>query len=219
LARVALGRLVGGLVVIAGILFLSAGTFRYWQAWLFLAVLFIPISGALVYLLARAPDVLERRLRTREKEQAQGPILAVASLSLLAALIVPGLDRRFGWSDVPVWVVLAACGVILLGYGLFLLVLRENRYAARTIAVEQAQTVIDTSPYAVVRHPMYVAALLIYGAMPLALGSYWGLLPVLGAALGLVARILNEETVLTRDLPGYPAYLRKVRYRLIPGIW
>jgi protein-S-isoprenylcysteine O-methyltransferase Ste14 len=137
----------------------------------------------------------------------------------ILAFILPGLDRRFGWSDVPVPVVLAADLLVLLGYGIVVLAFRENQYASRTVQVEQGQKVIATGPYALVRHPMYLGAMLMYAASPLALGSYWALIPALVIVPILVVRIVNEEQVLERELPGYPEYRQATRYRLLPGIW
>ena len=158
-------------------------------------------------------------MRTREREPEQQRIIALSAPILLLAFLIPGFDHRFGWSNVPVWGVLAADFIVLLGYGLFFLVLRENRYASRVIEVEQEQQVIRSGPYARVRHPMYLGILVFYLASPLALGSYWAMLPALLNIPILVARIRNEESVLVRDLKGYQDYMQQTRYRLIPGIW
>jgi protein-S-isoprenylcysteine O-methyltransferase Ste14 len=219
LAALAFARLVAGVVLLGAILFLTAGTIRYWEAWLYLALLLAFMTVFALYLLRRSPDLLQRRMRSKEPERSQVVIISVAGVALLLAIIIPGLDRRYGWSDVPVWLVIAANAVILLGYLLVIRVMRENHYASRVVEVERGQAVIDSGPYAVVRHPMYVAMLLIYGGTPLALGSYWGLLPVLVMPFILAARIVGEEKTLVRDLPGYEAYRQKVKYRLIPGLW
>jgi protein-S-isoprenylcysteine O-methyltransferase Ste14 len=171
------------------------------------------------YLLKNDPQLLERRMQMREREVAQRRIISLSYLYFLVAFTLPGFDQRWGWSDVPPLVVIAADLVVMLGYGIFFLVLRENQYAARTIQVEQGQRVISSGPYALVRHPMYLGVTLMYLASPLALGSYWALLPALLIVPILVARIINEEQVLERDLAGYREYKQLTRYRLLPGVW
>jgi protein-S-isoprenylcysteine O-methyltransferase Ste14 len=217
--KLALIRLVGGVIAIAAMFFLPAGTFRYWQAWVYMLILLVPLVIFATYLLLRNPALLERRMRTREMEPEQRKIIALSSTVLLAAFIVPGLDRRFGWSSVPTWLVLVSDAIVLLSYLLFILVLRENEYAGRTVEVEQRQRVITTGPYSLVRHPMYLAILLMNGFSPLALGSAWAMIVVAILPIVLVARIVNEEKVLLRDLDGYADYCKAVRYRLVPGIW
>lgn len=219
LRRMVVGRLLAAVFVFGAMFFLSAGTVLYWEAWVFMAVLFTPMSIFAVYLLKHNPALLERRLRMREKEPQQRIIIAVSSVVLLAIFLLPGFDKRFGWSSVPIWLVIVADVVILLGYLLSVLTLRENEYASRAVEVEQQQRVISTGPYSIVRHPLYLATILMFGFSPLALGSYWGLIPVAFYPPILVARILNEEKVLLRDLDGYADYRKVVRYRLIPGIW
>jgi protein-S-isoprenylcysteine O-methyltransferase Ste14 len=155
----------------------------------------------------------------RERERTQKGVIGLSMIFLLAAFIVPGLDRRWGWSVMPWWVVVAADLLVLLGYAIIFRVFRENQFTSRTIQVEQGQQVISTGPYAAVRHPMYVGVLVFYLASPIALGSWWAFLPTLTFIPILVVRILNEEQVLERDLPGYREYKLKTRYRLLPGIW
>jgi len=212
-------RFVFALLISGLMFFLPAGTFRYWQAWAFIAILFIPMLSVLVYFLRKDPELLERRMRTREKERKQKTIIALGLPVFVVLLLIPGFDRRFGWSGVPPFVVVVADLVILAGYGLFVLVMRENRYASRVIEVEEGQKVISTGPYAVVRHPLYLAGMIIYSFSPLALGSYWALLPALLLIPIYVVRILNEEKDLAENLPGYREYLQRVKFRLIPGIW
>ncbi len=219
LARKVYTRVGLAVPVLWAILFLPAGTLAYWEAWLYLAVLLIPMFVVFGYLLQHDPELLERRVQWREKETTQRHIINLSLLYFLLVFMLPGLDRRWGWSDVSWPVVLAADLVVMLGYSLFILVLRENRYAARTIRVEEGQRVISSGPYAIVRHPMYLGALLMYLASPVALGSYWALGPALLIVPILVARIVNEERVLERDLKGYPEYEQVTKYRLVPGIW
>jgi len=219
LTRTVYVRSVLAVPAIWAILFIPAGTLAYWQAWLYMAILLIPMFFVIRYLLRHDPQLLERRMQSREREIAQQRIIKLSYLYLLVAFMLPGLDKRWGWSAVPPPVVIAADLVVLLGYGLFVLVLRENQYASRTIQVEQEQQVIISGPYSLVRHPMYVGVLLMYLASPLALGSYWALLPALLIIPILVARILNEEKVLERDLEGYPEYQLVTKYRMLPGVW
>jgi len=219
LAATALVRLVAGFAVQSALLVLPAGTLAYWQAWVYLAVLFAPVTFGFIYLLANDPELLERRMRTKEHNAAQGLIVRIGALCYLLVFLIPGVDRRFGWSDVPHTAVLAADGIILLGYGLFLLVLRENRYASRVIEVEQGQHVVTTGPYAVVRHPMYVAVLAIVLATPIALGSWWGVLASAPLVAVIAARIREEERQLVAELAGYDAYRHATKARLIPGLW
>lgn len=208
-----------GALGLALLLFGTAGTIAYWEAWLYLAVLFIPIFVVLVYLTLRDPDLLRRRLQSREARPAQRRIIGGAAYIILLALVIPGFDHRFGWSDLPPAVVLAADGIVLLGYLLFIRVLRENSYAARTITVEAGQQVITTGPYRRIRHPMYSAILLIYLATPLALGSIWGVLPALLLPWILAQRATDEERLLAEELPGYRDYQAITKYRFVPGIW
>ena len=215
----ALIRLVGGVIAIAAMFFLPAGTSRYWQAWVYMLILLVPLFIFAAYLILRNPALLERRMRTREMEPEQRKIIALSSTVLLAAFIIPGFDRRFGWSSVPTWLVLVSDAVVLLSYIMVVWVLVTNEYAGRTVEVEQRQRVITTGPYSFVRHPMYLAVLLMYGFSPLALGSFWAMLVVALLPPVLVARIVNEEKVLLRDLDGYADYRKAVRYRLVPGLW
>jgi protein-S-isoprenylcysteine O-methyltransferase Ste14 len=219
LEKIAAVRLALFLVVLGLMLFCSAGTFHYWQAWTYIAILFLPMLGFVVYYIKKDPELLERRMRTKEKEQKQKWIIRLSIPALIAAFLLPGFDRRYGWSAVPPFLVVIADIIILAGYGLFVLVMRENRCASRVIEVEENQKVVTTGPYAVIRHPMYLAGLIIYLFSPLALGSFWAVLAALPLVFIYVARIRNEETVLAEGLEGYREYLQRVRYRLIPGVW
>jgi len=212
-------RLLVVIPVLLAMFFLPAGTFAYWEAWAYLAILFIPMFFVLTYLLKNEPELLERRMRMREKEAKQKLIIKLSYPYFLLAFLLPGFDKRFEWSNVPVVVVIAADILVLLGYGMIFLVFRENRYASRIIEVEQEQKVISSGPYAIVRHPMYLGVSIMYIFSPLALGSYWAMIPSLLIIPLLVVRIRNEESVLVRELKGYQEYLQKTKYRLFPGIW
>ena len=207
------------IVVFALLFFLTSGTLAYWQAWVFCGVLFVPMLIVLVYLLNKDPKLLERRMRTKEKEAPQSIFIKLSLIIFVIEFIIPGLDFRFGWSFVPISVVIVADILVFIGYSIFFLVLRENSYASRVVEVEQGQKVISTGLYAVVRHPMYLAVLLIYMFAPLALGSFWALIAVIPIPILLVLRILNEEKVLARELSGYEDYTKKVRCRLLPLVW
>ena len=220
LVRTLLVRGLAAIALMALLLFAPAGTVRYWQAWLFLASLLVPAALVVVHYLRTDPEVLERRMRTRERERPQRRLILWAGLPLfLLTFVLPGLDLRFGWSAVPAALVIASDALVVAGYLLFARVLRENRFASRVVEVVEGQRLITTGPYAAVRHPMYVSTLAIYLPSPLALGSYWGLLASIWFVPLLVARIHNEEEVLRRDLPGYEAYARRTRYRLVPFVW
>jgi protein-S-isoprenylcysteine O-methyltransferase Ste14 len=201
------------------ILFLPAGTIHYWQAWVFMATLALPALLVVIHYMKTDPELIERRMRMREKEREQQLLIKFSYPLFLLAFILPGLDHRFGWSIVPLAVALVADGIIFCGYLLFVLVLKENRYASRVVEVARDQPVISTGPYAVVRHPMYVSVLMIYLASPIALGSWWAMAASWWIILVLVRRIRNEEDVLARSLPGYQAYTRSTRFRLLPGVW
>jgi protein-S-isoprenylcysteine O-methyltransferase Ste14 len=212
-------RLIGGSIVIPALLILPAGTVAYWEAWLFSALLLSCLATLAIHLLANDPELLERRLQTTEPDPRQARIVALAGVCFLGLLVVPGFDRRFEWSQVPTTGVIIADLVVVAGVGLFAFVLRENRSASRVVEVRPGQRVVVTGPYAVVRHPMYVAVLLMGLATPMALGSWWALLPALLLIPVLVARIRNEERLLVAELAGYREYTHATPYRLIPGIW
>jgi protein-S-isoprenylcysteine O-methyltransferase Ste14 len=201
------------------IFFVPAGTPDYWEAWVYCAVLLVPFLFVLTYLLRKDPELLARRIRLNEKESAQRRIIRASGLIFFTGFLIPGLDHRFGWSDIPVEAVLAANVLVILGYILVFLVFKENPFASRVVEVEPDQRVISTGPYAMVRHPMYLGTSIMWLATPIALGSYWALPVFLFLPIVLVYRIMNEEEVLLRELPGYREYIQKVKYRLIPGIW
>lgn len=200
-------------------LFVPAWTLDYWQAWAYIGVIFVPAIFILAYFLKKDPEFLERRMRFQEKEKAQKRIINYSLIVFVIGFLLPGLDRHFGWSSIPKEAVIAADIIVFLSYILIFLAFRENRFAARTIGVDKGQTVISSGPYAIVRHPMYVGSILLYTFTPIALGSLYALPIFLLMPLFLVYRILNEEEVLKRELPGYEEYCHKTKYRLIPFVW
>jgi len=202
--------------------FLSAGSFAYWQGWVFLAAFFIPSLAITLYFLKADPKLIQGRLKAgplAEKQTIQKVIQGLASLLFIFLLIMGGLDYRFGWSHLPISLVYLGDGLVILGFFAVFLVFKENSFASSVIRVRQKQKVIATGPYALVRHPMYAGAFGLLAGMPLALGSFWGLIPVAGLCAVIVVRLLEEEKFLGKKLPGYKAYYRKTRYRLIPGLW
>jgi protein-S-isoprenylcysteine O-methyltransferase Ste14 len=207
-------------VVVTGLLlFLPASSFNYWQAWLFMGVLFIPFIFVVLYLIRNNPDLIERRLRFKEKEAGEKTIIKLSQVVFFIGILVPGFDYRFGWSHVPFWLVIAADIVIFLGYMLIFLTFKENSYASRIVEVEKKQKICTTGPYAIIRHPMYAGIIPMYISVPLALGSYYALIffvPTIGVVF---YRIFDEEKILSKNLKGYREYMKKVKYRLIPGIW
>lgn len=205
--------------LLGAMFFLPAGTLNYWEAWLYLILLMSAAFSLTRYLLKNDPALVERRMRTREKASEQKVIIKIANLYFIIMFLLPGFDKRFGWSDTPTWLVLTALALALTGYLIVIRVFRENSYASRIVEVEDDQKVIDTGPYAIVRHPMYSGVTLLYIMTPLALGSYWGMVPALLIIPLLMARILSEEKILSMDLDGYSEYQKKVKYRLIPFIW
>jgi protein-S-isoprenylcysteine O-methyltransferase Ste14 len=219
LRKTILVRFSAGFLVVALMLFIPAGSLDYWQAWVYLGVLFAPLVFVVNYFLKRDPGFLERRMRVREKEPSQHKIQVLGGILFFLGFLIPGLDYRFGWSSVPVPIVLTADAFVFLGYLFIFVVFRENSYASRIVEVEAGQRVITSGPYALVRHPMYLGFIVMFLATPPALGSLWGLPVFLLTPVFLVFRIRNEEEVLARDLPGYAEYSQKVKYRLIPLVW
>ncbi len=219
LMRLVVTRVVMFFVFLGLFLFLPAGTWKFWQAWMWLAMMITLMLVTLRYLLKNDPALLERRMRMRERVGAQQKIIGISFIFLLASFIVPGLDQRYGWSQMPAWMAILADTIVAIGYLMVLWVFKANTYTSRIVEVETGQKVISNGPYAIVRHPMYVGAFLVYAASPLALGSYWAVLPGLMILPVLIFRILDEEKLLLRDFPGYREYTQKVTYRLLPGIW
>jgi len=219
LVAMAAARLLMVVPLLMLLLLLPAGTFDFWQAWVYMALLVTPMVFNIIYLTRRDPGLLERRMNLREQRDQQRRVIAWSLLYFLLIYVIPGLDRRYGWSQVPWVVTVVADVIILLSYILFTWVLRENSYASRVVEVGQEQRVITTGPYALVRHPMYLGVIVLFGLTPLALGSYWGLIPSALLPVLLVGRVRDEEALLLQELPGYREYTEKVRYRLLPGIW
>ncbi|MEN8121977.1 MAG: isoprenylcysteine carboxylmethyltransferase family protein [Bacteroidota bacterium] len=219
LKRTIVKRFILFVAIMAAMFFIPAGTINFWQAWVYLAVLTIPMVFVSIYFLRKDPELIDRRMRTKEKEDKQKNIMRWSTLYFLIAFLTPGFDFRFGWSSVPTELIIIADVVVLLGYLLFFLVLKENSFASRVVEVEKNQKLISTGPYAFVRHPMYSAVLIMYLLTPLALGSYIALTLSLLLIFLIVARIRNEEKVLTKDLEGYNEYKQKVKYRIIPWVW
>ena len=219
LIRMVFVRILVTILVLFALFFLPAGTFAYWEAWVYLSILFVPMLFFAIYLLKNDPELLARRMKMREKEAEQQLIIKLSYIPFVFAFLLPGFDKRLGWSNAFVGAVVISDILVLLGFGIVFLAFRENRYASRIIEVEKGQTVISSGPYAMVRHPMYAGLLPLYTLSPLALGSYWAIIPAILIIPFIVARIRNEERVLTRELPGYQEYMQKTRYRLIPGMW
>jgi len=218
----AIGWLLVLLVVMGAVLFVSAWTFNYWQAWVFLSVFGLSSLAVTVYLMKNDPKLLERRMHggpTAEKELSQKIIMSAASIGFAAILIVPALDHRWHWSAVPPYAVIAGNVLIVLGWTIILFVFRENTFTSATIEVVADQRVVSTGPYAVVRHPMYSGSLLYFLGIPIALGSWWGLLVGILMMPVFVFRLFDEEKLLARNLPGYSEYMDRVKYRLAPFVW
>ena len=219
LAIRALIKFLIGLLFVGGLLFLPAGGFHYFNGWLFLGLLFVPIFVLGLLLLIKSPDLLEKRLDSKEEEKTQKGVIALSGLSFFLGFAVAGLDFRFGWSRVPLWVVVVASAVLLVSYGLYAEVMRENAYLSRTVKVHEKQTVVDTGLYGIVRHPMYAVTVVLFLSIPLVLGSWWSLICFAHYPVLIVFRIRNEEQVLAKRLEGYTDYQKRVKYRLIPFVW
>ena len=219
LAFRALIKFVFGLILVGALLFLPAGSIEYLNGWLFVGLLFVPILILGVVLLIKAPELLEKRISVKEKQNTQRGVVAVSGLLFVAGFIVAGLDFRFGWSEVPIWVVIVSSAVLLISYALYAEVMRENAYLSRTVEVQENQKVIDTGLYGIVRHPMYAVTIWLFLSIPLVLGSWWALLCFAPYVVVIVVRILNEEKVLESGLEGYAEYKSRVKYRLVPFVW
>ena len=219
LFRQALFKFFAGLLIVGLLLFLPAGTFAYWKAWLLIGILFIPMFIAGFVLMKKSPDLLRRRLNVKEEQAEQKEVIFLSGLMFLAAFIVAGLNCRFRWLVLPAWVSFVAAVVFLIAYALYAEVLRENAYLSRTVEVQENQKVIDTGLYGIVRHPMYMSTLLLFLSMPLVLGSVFSFVIMLLYIPIINKRIRNEEQVLEQGLNGYVDYEKRVRYRVIPFVW
>lgn len=215
----ALTKFLAGIVLVALLLFLPAASFAYWQAWLLMGILFVPMFFVGIILLLKSPDLLRKRLNAKEKDSEQKAVVAISGCLFLIAFIVAGLNWRFQWMLLPDWVVYAASALFVASYFLYAEVLRENAYLSRTIEVQENQKVIDSGLYGIVRHPMYAATAILFLAMPLVLGSLPSFVIMLGYIPVIVKRIRGEESVLEEGLAGYKDYKKKVKYRLFPFIW
>lgn len=215
----AIAKYIAGLVMVALLLFIPAGTIKYWNGWLFIALLFIPMFFLGVVLFLKAPELLSKRLQNKENESEQKKVISVSALMFLWGFIASSLDYRFGWTNVPNIVVGAAAAILLVSYGLYAEVMRENAYLSRVVEVQENQKVVDTGLYGIVRHPMYSITTLLFLSIPLVLGSYLGFLIFLIYPILLTKRIKNEEEVLEKGLEGYAEYKQKVKWRMIPFIW
>jgi len=215
----ALGKYFSGVILLSILLFIPAGTLHFWNAWLLLAVLFIPMLIIGVVLAIRSPELLRKRLHSKEKETEQKRVILLGGLMFIIGFVVAGLDHRFEWSVLPKWLVFAAAALFLFSYLLYAEVLRENAYLSRTIEVQENQKVIDTGLYGIVRHPMYTSTILLFLSMPLVLGSLFSFIIFLIYPVIVVKRIRNEEEVLEKRLEGYSEYKKRIKYRLIPFLW
>jgi len=208
-----------GVVLIGALLFLPAGTITYPQGWLLMGILFIPMFLAGLVMMAKNPALLRSRLNAREKQREQSLVVKLSGLMFLVGFILAGLSYRFGWWMLPRWVSILGAVLFLLSYALYAEVLRENTWLSRTIEVQEGQQVVSTGLYGIVRHPMYMATLVLFLSMPLVLGSALSFVVFLAYPAIIVKRLLNEEEVLSRELPGYTEYMHKVKWHLIPFIW
>ena len=215
----ALTKFLAGIVLVGAFLFLPAWTLNYPHAYLFLTILFVPMLAVGIILYIQNPELLKKRLDGKEKQATQKGVVSLSALMFPLGFVISALDFRFGWSAVSPWIVIGASVLFLLGYLMYAEVMRENAYLSRTVEVQQGQKVISSGLYGVVRHPMYLATLLMFLPIPLILGSLWGLIPFAAYPVIIVVRILKEEKVLSSELEGYIEYKAKVKYRLIPFVW
>ena len=208
-----------GVIVLGVLIFLPAWSFRYWQGWLLMGILFVPMFVTGLVMLAKNPDLLRKRLNAKEQEEEQKTVVMMSGMLFIAAFVVAGLNWRFGWWVLPDWAVWVAAGLFLASYLLYAEVLRENTYLSRTIEVQENQRVIDAGLYGIVRHPMYMVTTVLFLAMPLVLASPSSCIIMLGYIPVIAKRIKNEEKLLEEGLEGYAEYRKKVKYRILPFIW
>lgn len=215
----AIAKFILGAAVTCALLFLPAGSFGYWNAWLFMGILFVPMFLAGIVMMLKNPELLRKRLNAREREAEQGLVIKLSGVMFISGFVVAGLNFRFGWIVLPEGVSWAGAAVFLLAYVMYAEVLRENTYLSRTVEVQEGQRVIDTGLYGIVRHPMYGVTIVLFLSMPFVLGSVFSAVIFLAYPALIARRIRNEEEVLERELPGYAEYKEKVRYKVIPFIW
>ncbi len=215
----ALTKFLLGVIVLGLLLFFPAGSLHYWQGWLLMGILFVPMAVVGIVMMAKNPELLRKRLNAKEKEAEQKSVVAMSGLLFVTAFVLAGLNWRFCWWVLPDWVVWVSAGLFLASYLLYAEVMRENTYLSRTVEVQDNQEVIDTGLYGIVRHPMYMATTVMFLTMPLVLGSPISFLIMLGYIPVIAKRITNEEEVLEKGLEGYQNYKKKVRYKMIPFLW
>ena len=215
----ALIKFLAGILLLGLLIFLPAGSYAYWQGWLLMVILFVPMFIAGIVMLVKSPDLLSKRLNAKEKESAQKTVVALSGLLFMISFVTAGLNWRLNWWILPDWVVWTAAALFILSYILYAEVLRENEYLSRTIEVQEGQKVIDTGLYGIVRHPMYMATVIMFLSMQLVLGSPISFVIMLGYIPVIAKRIRNEEDILTTGLDGYKEYKTRVRYKVIPFIW
>lgn len=214
-----MSKFILGIIVVGILIFLPAGTFHYWNAWLFIGILFIPMFFAGIVLLFKNPALLKKRLNAKEQQTEQSLVIKLSGLMFVLGFAIAGLNFRFKWVMLPSWVSWIAATIFLLSYLLYAEVLRENAYLSRTVEVQQGQKVIDTGLYGIIRHPMYSVTIILFLSMPLVLGSILSFIVFLVYPMIIARRIRNEETVLERGLEGYAEYKKKVKYKILPFVW
>ena len=215
----ALIKFLAGILLLGLLIFLPAGSYAYWQGWLLMVILFVPMFIAGIVMLVKSPDLLSKRLNVKEKENDQKTVVALSGLLFMISFVIAGLNWRLNWWILPDWVVWTAAALFILSYILYAEVLRENEYLSRTIGVQEGQKVIDTGLYGIVRHPMYMTTVIMFLSMQLVLGSPISFVIMLGYIPVIAKRIRNEEDILTTGLDGYKEYKTRVRYKVIPFIW
>ncbi|SFV04740.1 methyltransferase family protein [Butyrivibrio sp. INlla21] len=215
----AITKVLSGIILVGLLLFLPAGSFSYWNGWLLIGILFIPMIVAGFFMMKKSPELLQKRLNAKEEQSEQKAVVVLSGVMFIASFIVAGLNFRFGWIVLPNWIVYAAAVVFLLGYILYAEVLRENAYLSRTVEVQENQKVIDNGLYGIVRHPMYMSTFLLFLSMPLVLGSVISFVIMLVYIPIISKRIRNEEQVLENGLEGYSDYKKRVKYKVIPWVW
>lgn len=212
-------RIIAFPVVLGVLLFIPAGTLQYREAWVYISILFVPALIFIIYLFRKDPGLIERRMKMKEKQDVQNKVVIIIALFVAAVFVACGLDKRFGWSRLPLIVIVISDVAVFFTYLFVINVLLKNRYASRTVEVEEDHKLITTGPYKIIRHPMYLAVLIMFISTPFTLGSYWASIGNVFIISPFIARIINEEKLLIKQLKGYKKYTEEVKYRLIPGLW